>query len=310
MNNSQLRVSSYDVRILIEAALIKADPDNLLSVGAKYDKLVNEIKAGTKDAYNISVSSLQRHYHQKVKNADRNGAEKESFQAQFLDGLSHYVHGERYENKYTVFFPDDNIYMDILKDLGITSATGKLTESKFNPEQCMTRINSSLEFIGIGGGKWVVNSKFEEFLKKIKRKRGKVRFLLLNPKCEEYSNLRDDRGQTMRTDDSVVLIKKYQNMYQDFFEVRFYDDLPTFRLVIIDKSVIGMSWYNFDAVNTDDKENINQFREHVGWKAPHLEIQASDIINNKYTWSLFSPLYEYFEREWGKAKKLDETIEC
>lgn len=306
MKKSQLKVSSYDVKNLIDLALEKVVSGNSLNIEKKFIELVKEIKAKVNEKYDFSANSIQRHYYQKVRNVEKDGIERESFQANILDGLSLYVHGEVYASKYTIFFPEEKIYMDILRDLGITSATGKLTESKFNPDQCMARINNSLDFIGIGGGKWVVNDNFEDFLKRLKRKRGKVRFLLLNPNCKEYKNLRNDRGETVRTNESVKLSERYQNEYQENFEVRFYDNLPTFRLVIIDKGIIGMSWYNFDATNTEGKDLV-KFREHVGWEAPHLEIQASDADSNKYSWSLFSPFYEYFEREWEKAKKLNET---
>jgi hypothetical protein len=189
--------------------------------------------------------------------------------------------------KRTNNFIDDNIVRD-LRELGIVETTNKLSDTKFDPNQCMEEICFSLSFMGILGSKWVKDIiKFEKFLKKIQAQNGQVRFLMINPYSESFSKLRDMREQNIKdttTDVFSELVNKYSCL-----QAKYYDFIPCFRLIFIDNKTVAVSRYGLD--------EKNYFKTKQGWDAPHLVIQR-----DYNCLSLFDPFQSYYNWVWNNAK--------
>jgi len=81
------------------------------------------------------------------------------------------------------------------------------------------------------------------------------------------------------------------------FQVRLYDALPTFRIVLIDQSIVSFSPYLMD-FGTD--------RARTGWRAPHI------VLDRSTPWPLARTFETLFDETWRTATPLlpiaDETI--
>ena len=73
------------------------------------------------------------------------------------------------------------------------------------------------------------------------------------------------------------------------FQVRLYDALPTFRIVLIDQSIVSFSPYLMDP-GTD--------RARTGWKAPHI------ILDRTAPWPLARTFETLFDQAWRTATPL------
>lgn len=230
----------------------------------------------------------------------------------YLNRLSRYVHGEKFEKQYGKFkgilwdfkqgiekIPNKKSQkheftsLNDIKSLGITGTVNKLSSSRFEPEQCMFETRHSLQFMGILGSKWIVNNtdNFRRFLTGVQVKSGRVRFLMINPKSKSFQLLKTMRGDHLK-DNSTIL---FREMVKDFpcLEARYYDFLPCFRLIFIDNKTLAMSRYKLS--------QKHYIKSRKGWEAPHLVIEA-----DKGNWSLYEPFRSYYETVWNQSVDIND----
>lgn len=189
-----------------------------------------------------------------------------------------------------------NEVITILKEMGIVGATSRLSESKFEPDQCMAQAHRKLFFMGILGSKWVilphVRAEFVKFLKRVQAQNGSVRFLLIEPESRFFGRLKTLREGAI-SDESLQHFKMLMKEFS-CLEVRLYDQMPCFRLVFIDDKILAVSRYKID------KEGY--FQSKFGWEAPHI------IVDSSAPWSLYSAFELYYEQIWDGSKDLNLTI--
>ncbi|MDD5312323.1 MAG: hypothetical protein PHO26_04735 [Dehalococcoidia bacterium] len=177
----------------------------------------------------------------------------------------------------------------VLREMGIFCGTYRLSASKWEPLQCMSRSQRKLWFMGIVGSKWVseeyVFAEFKKFARRIQARNGEVRFLLMNPEGKAISRLKVLRGGAL----SVESLERFKELMAEFecLQVRLCDQMPSFRLVFIDDKTVAVSRYKLD------KESYYQSR--FGWEAPHLVIHADA------PWSLYDAFEYFYEQVWDTS---------
>lgn len=195
----------------------------------------------------------------------------------------------------------------LYQELGIINCTQGLKGTQLAPLECMPNVHKSLYFMGVGGEKWVKDEQlrktFSKMLLRSKSVGGEVRFLLIDPASDAYSNLYSMRGESVPFESYerfVDLKKKHPNL-----QVHLYDHLPSFRMQFVDDQYLAVSRYYFDKNAHDRWEG--------GWKIPHL------IIRNVYQeygheevihkWSLFESFQLAYEFGWDKGRDIMEWVE-
>jgi hypothetical protein len=114
-----------------------------------------------------------------------------------------------------------------------------------------------------------------------------VQFLLLDPESESYrkfSELRWSSGSVQ----PVEMLRSLSAAHRSF-TVRLYDALPTFRIVLIDQSIVSFSPYLMDP-GTD--------RARTGWEAPHV------VLDRTAPWPLARTFETLFDETWRTASPL------
>lgn len=182
--------------------------------------------------------------------------------------------------------------LGVLQELGIVGSATRLQSSQFEPKECIEAARRKIDFMGILASKWVeqghVRAEFEKLLLRLQSQNSFIRFLLIDPACPAFKNLKALRGggistgslQSLRT-----LSKKFPSL-----QVRLYDQMPTFRLIFIDDTTLAISRYKID--------QEGYFQSQYGWEAPHL------VIRSDAPWSLYDAFATFFEETWRRSKPL------
>lgn len=202
----------------------------------------------------------------------------------------------------------DNI-LKLYKNVGIDGCTEELKDTQFEPRQCMRNVKRSLDFMGVGGNKWVDQDDklqlFEEMLQRAAASQGKVRYLLIDPRSEGYRKLKELRHNKVPSksyNQFKELVAKY-----DCLEVHLYDDLPSFRLQFVDNEYVAVSRYYIE-------HELHQKKE-FGWKIPHLivraekmgDIQKGEAEYQGTLYKSFEQLYQYIWDHSVDIKDVDLT---
>lgn len=181
--------------------------------------------------------------------------------------------------------------------LGITTASAvRLRGSEIEPEDCIERTRKLLYFKGVLASKWVIEpairASFESLLRRLDTddEPGDVRFLIINPKGNAFERLYQLRGGGISTE-SVQHLRRLASRYQ-CFEVRAFDTLPAFRIIVIDDEVVSFSFY------TMEEEAYKTTRR--GWDVPHV------ILDPRAPWPLATAFRMQFEESWNSAVPLDK----
>ena len=183
--------------------------------------------------------------------------------------------------------------LQLYEQLGIIDCTEKLKGSDLEPLTCMSNVFNSLYFMGVGGEKWVKTNHlrrvFANMLRETKARGGEVRFLLINPASQAYSDLYELRGESVPYESYshfVSMTKKFDNL-----KVRLYDHLPSFRMQFVDKTYLAVSHYYFKKADHEEWEG--------GWKIPHLIIRnAGREYGKKQYESLFDAFLVAYDSFW------------
>lgn len=188
---------------------------------------------------------------------------------------------------------DDTALHKLCSTLGITTKSQlRLEGSQLDPLECIARTRTRLFFSGVLASKWVneraVRHKFKELLKRLDANGGEAKFLMIDTSGEAYRRLLELRDGQLNLD-SVAHLRELMETHRSL-EVRAYDSLPAFRLVVIDDDVVSFSPYRLAAAayKTTDR----------GWEAPHVALDPLAPY----------PLAEAFEllfhETWRNAKPL------
>ena len=180
----------------------------------------------------------------------------------------------------------------LVQTIGISPASElELRRSKLEPQECIRQTVSQLRFAGILATKWVADSyvqaQFARLLERLDQSGGSVQFLLLNPESVSYrkfSELRWSSGSVQPID----MLRSLSTAHRSF-TVRLYDALPTFRIVLIDQSIVSFSPYLMDP-------GMDRIR--TGWEAPHV------VLDRTAPWPLARTFETLFNETWRTATPL------
>lgn len=181
---------------------------------------------------------------------------------------------------------------ELVQAIGISPMSElELRRSKLEPQECIRQTVSRLCFAGILATKWVADSyvrnEFVKLLERLDNNGGSAQFLLLDPESESYrrfSQLRWSPGGAQPIDLLRGLSASHPSL-----QVRLYDALPTFRIVIIDHSIVSFSPYLVED-GTD--------RARTGWEAPHV------VLDRTASWPLARTFETLFDETWRTATPL------
>ena len=189
--------------------------------------------------------------------------------------------------------PDDQRRIEgLIQTIGISAASElELRRSKLEPLECITQTVSRLSFAGILATKWVADSyvraEFARLLERLDSNGGSVRFLLIDPESEAYQRFSAQRWSAGGVQ-PISMLRSLSAAHPSF-QVRLYDALPTFRIVLIDQTVASFSPYLM-APGTQ--------RARTGWEAPHI------VLDRTAPWPLAQTFETLFEETWRTATPL------
>jgi len=154
--------------------------------------------------------------------------------------------------------------------------------------------SKSFRFLGVSA-EFVVNSKeFKEVVKKkVSQENCYFEFLLLSPDAK--TPIRKHADSEGITEDGLrKRIQAYNSDLQQLasdlqgrIEVRFYEGLPIFRLVIVDDEICYVSYYG-----TKGRKGVN---------TPQLVFRKTD-------YSIYNAFLNYYEKEKSKCKLCSDNI--
>jgi hypothetical protein len=180
----------------------------------------------------------------------------------------------------------------LVRAIGISPASElELRRSQLEPQECIRQTVSRLCFAGILATKWVADSyvrtEFARLLERLDNNGGSAQFLLIDPESESYrrfSQLRWSPGGAQPID----LLRNLSTAHRSL-QIRLYDALPTFRIIIIDHSIVIFSPYLVEQA-TD--------RTRTGWQAPHI------VLDRTAPWPLAHTIETLFNETWRTAAPL------
>jgi DNA-binding SARP family transcriptional activator len=180
----------------------------------------------------------------------------------------------------------------LIHTIGVSSASElELRRSKLEPLECISQTVSQLRFSGILATKWVADSyvlaRFTRLLERLDHSGGSVRFLLLDPESESYRKFSELRWSPASVQ-SIDVLRRLSAVHPSF-AVRLYDALPTFRIVLIDQSIVSFSPYLMDRAED---------RARTGWEAPHI------VLDRTAPWPLAHTFDTLFGETWRTATPL------
>lgn len=181
--------------------------------------------------------------------------------------------------------------------LGIsTTSELQLEGSHLSPLACVKRTRSRLHFAGVLASKWVtdhaVRNAFERLLCRLDENNGEVRFLIINPQGEGFRRLKELRQGNISTD-SVERLRQLAGAHRSL-EVRVYDRLPAFRIIVIDNDVVSFSPYRLAAEAYVASEG--------GWQAPHV------VLDPLAAYPLAEAFQLLFLETWQNSAPLGEAL--
>jgi hypothetical protein len=180
----------------------------------------------------------------------------------------------------------------LVQTIGISPASElELRRSKLEPLECISQTVSQLRFAGILATKWVTDSyvlvRFSRLLERLDNSGGSVQFLLIDPGSDSYRKFSALRWSASSVQ-SLDVLRRLSAAHRSF-TVRLYDALPTFRIVLIDQSIVSFSPYLMEP-GTDQARS--------GWEAPHV------VLDRTAAWPLARTFETLFAEMWRTAAPL------
>ena len=191
-----------------------------------------------------------------------------------------------------------------VRKLGIVRILGCSDKGEGRTRSYMKRANREICFVGIAASKWI-NEKdiFEKTIRRIcALKGGKIRFLLLNPDSEAAKKLSMANGESgnelvvrrkiIASLESIDgLMEKLEKetgvlSFSTSLEIRLYNQMPVFRLTLIDNSIAYFCFYRFRCDGSKLKQLVIKPSKYEGGV-------FRDNDNN-----IFNSMSDYFENIW------------
>ena len=180
---------------------------------------------------------------------------------------------------------------------GIIKILGSSVKGEGSTASYMKKATHSICFVGIAASKWVSNPDLlEKTIRSIcSLNSGYIKFLLLNPNSQAATKL--SLAQESYNDDSVKQkiensLKKLKEITEnlsrsypqvlDRFEIHLYDQMPIYRLTIIDSSRAYFCFYQKGC----DGSRLKQF------------VIKPKVITELSQQNIFNSMSEYFENLW------------
>jgi len=197
------------------------------------------------------------------------------------------------------------IYVIRCKSLGITRILASSLKGDGSTSAYMKSANSSICFVGIAAGKWA--DKADELEKTIRKicslNTGFIKFLLLNPDSLAAKKLSlagsqnaDHVGDKIKK--SILSMNKIiERLSKDYpealnrFEIKLYDQMPVFRLAIIDNRKAYFCFYQLGC----EGNNLKQFI---------IKPKFNDVNSQ----NIFNSMAEYFDCLWNAPSTIPYEI--
>lgn len=182
----------------------------------------------------------------------------------------------------------------VCRTLGISTASYlKLSDSELTPEACMRRTKNKLLFSGVLASKWVtepaIRSDFSKLLSRLDESNGEVKFMVIDPESDAFRRLTEIRRGAVSTE-SLGPLRALVARHK-CFELRMFDVLPAFRIVVIDNDVVGFSPYRLSAEAYVATER--------GWRAPHV------VLDPQAPYPLAEAFELLFRETWNTATPIE-----
>lgn len=191
---------------------------------------------------------------------------------------------------------DRSTLVDLAQMIGISSFSAlQLRGSQVDPKQCIEKTVQRLWFAGIFAQKWVLDPAARLMLEGLLDRLdgdddSSVHFLLLDPDSESFRRFRAIT-QVSEDPESISVLRELSQRHRSL-KVRLYDSLPSFRIVIIDDSLVSVAPYlNVPPEWLKDK----------GWESPHL------VLAPMAPYPLAKSFEVMFRETWRRAQKLEAT---
>jgi hypothetical protein len=183
-----------------------------------------------------------------------------------------------------------------LVGLDDTTLGEALDESRWAPEKCLGRVESSLSFMGLRSSKWVGEEGTAVTMDRVldvldSRGRECVRFLILNPCCDAYGRLETMRGMKLSSDHLERLAEMEQR--HESLIVKCVDFISAFRFTAVNNAEVGLALYPTDPIEFDESRH--------GWMATHHS------LHTRRRWSLARSLLFMFDEHFKAAKSLRDV---
>ena len=179
--------------------------------------------------------------------------------------------------------------------LGVVGADRE-TRLGINHEKALNLCTSSMDFLGIGGGKLrAYQSAFEAAIDRCSRPDRSIRFLLCRPNNEGLKRIaqsagRDELSYQKVVQESLRMIAHLKNERAKNIQVRLYQDFPVFRLMFINDAICLASHYVLGKGGD-------------GSEAPQLHIVKAS--KSRDVESLYYAFSSYYERLWQESEIWD-----
>ena len=176
-------------------------------------------------------------------------------------------------------------YEKLEQATGLEDFVEFLKDSKYHPKKIIPTLNSSFYFLGHGASKWTKESQLlEKVIQKIMVNDGRVRIMLFDPRVAEQQF---DQEKILK---SLLILRKLAKRFNkrnpDFFQIRLYNQLPSFRLAFINKLFVLVGHYKTYTANSND--------------SPIL------VFNSSEEWSFYSAFQVLFNDKWNMAQKVED----
>jgi DNA-binding winged helix-turn-helix (wHTH) protein len=190
---------------------------------------------------------------------------------------------------------DQGNLIKLAQMVGLSSNSAlRLRNSRVEPRECIEQTVQRLWFNGIFASKWVtephVRNQFETLLDRLDGDDdANVHFLLLDPDSESFGRF---QSITRTTEDpkSFTWLRALSKRHRSF-NVRVYDSLPTFRIVIIDDSLVTVAPYM----------NVPQeWLREGGWESPHI------VLAPMAPFPLAKSFELMFKESWRRSRPLEQ----
>lgn len=206
---------------------------------------------------------------------------------------------------FAAFFYFLRMYIKI-RSFGITNILDSQIKGEGGTKACMEKAGQEICFIGIGALKWIEEKEtFEDTIRRIcGHQCGKIRFLLLNPDSDAARTLDVSMNKRGEKKVSEKIRRSLENInevvmklnkeagsldYTSNFQIRLYNQIPIYRLILLDYSCAYFSFYRLGS----DGSRIRQF-----------VVRPIKKASKKFSNNIYEVLKEYFETLW----KSNDTV--